>query len=78
MARAGEVVRRIVRKAVMKVVKWDLQEAIGSIQQCAGHDAGCEAAVHAMQHLFTSEVTEALILVDTTNAIEQTGDPAEL
>ena len=32
----GEVVRRIVGKAVMKVVKRDLQEAIGSIQLCAG------------------------------------------
>ena len=47
----GEVVRRIVGKAVMKVVKQDLQEAIGSIQLCAGQDAGCEAAVHAMEHL---------------------------
>ena len=28
----GEVVRRIVGKAVMKVVKRDLQEAIGSVQ----------------------------------------------
>ena len=34
----------------MKVVKWDLQEAIGSIQLCAGQDAGCEAALHAMEH----------------------------
>ena len=77
----GEVVRRIVGKAVMKVVKRDLQEAIGSIQLCTGQDAGCEAAVHAMQHLFTNENTEALILVDATNAfnrLNRQGDPVEL
>ena len=64
----GEVVRRIVGKAVMKVVKRDLQEAIGSVQLCAGQEAGCEAAVHAMENLFTGDDTEAMILVDATNA----------
>ena len=67
----GEVVHRIVGKAVMRVVKRDLQEAIGSIQLCAGQDAGCEAAVHAIQHLFAGEETEALILVDTTNTLNR-------
>ena len=67
----GEVVHRIVGKAVMKVVKQDLQEAIGSIQLCAGQDAGCEAAVHAMEHLFAGEDTEAMLLVDATNAFNQ-------
>ena len=57
----GEVVRITIGKAVMKVVKRDLQEAIGSIHLCAGQDAGCEAAVHAMEHLFTGQDTEALI-----------------
>ena len=46
-----------------------LQESIGSIQLCARQDAGCEAAVHAIKHLFSGEDKEALILVDTTNAI---------
>ena len=67
----GEVVRRIVGKAVMKVVKRDLQQAIGSIQLCAGQDAGCEAAVHAMEQLFTADDTEAMILVDATNAFNR-------
>ena len=43
----GEVVCRIIGKAVMRTVKCDLQDAVGSIQLCAGQDAGCEAAVHA-------------------------------
>ena len=64
----GEVVRRIVGKAVMKVVRSDLQNAIGTSQLCAGQDAGCEAAIHAMEHIFAEESTEGMILVDATNA----------
>ena len=67
----GEVVRRIVGKAVMKVVKRDLQEAIGSVQLCAGQEAGCEVAVHAMENLFTGDDMEAMILVDATNAFNR-------
>ena len=64
----GEVVRRIIGKAVMRIVKHDLQNAVGSIQLCAGQDAGCEAAVHAMKQVFDDEDTEAMILVDASNA----------
>ena len=64
----GEVVRRIIGKAVMKIVKYDLQEAVGATQLCAGQEAGCEAAVHAMERIFADEHTEAIILVDATNA----------
>ena len=42
----GEVVRGVVGKVVMKVIKRDIQEAVGCIQLNAGQDAGCEAAVH--------------------------------
>ena len=64
----GEVVRRIIGKAIMRIVKHDLQDAVGSIQLCAGQLAGCEAAVHAMKSIFAEEDTEAMILVDATNA----------
>ena len=67
----GEVVRRIIGKAVMRTVKHDLQDAVGAIQLCAGQDAGCEAAVHAMEHVFAEEDTEAIILVDATNAFNR-------
>ena len=67
----GEVVRRIIGKAVMKIVKHDLQEAVGSIQLCAGQDAGCEAAVHAMECIFAEGDTEAMILIDATNAFNR-------
>ena len=64
----GEVVRRIIGKAVMTIVKHDLQHAVGTTQLCAGQDAGCEAAVHAMEQIFVDEDTEAMILVDASNA----------
>ncbi len=64
----GEVVRRIVGKAIMRVVKHDLQDAVGCIQLCAGQDAGCEAAV---DKLFNESDMEAMILVDATNAFNQ-------
>ena len=51
------------------MVKQDVQEAIGSIHLCVGQDAGCEVAVHAMEHLFTG---------DDVEATERTGDPTEL
>ena len=60
--------RRIIGKAVMKVVKVDLQDAVGAIQLCAGQDAGCEEAVHAVEQILLDEDTEALILVDASNA----------
>ena len=48
----GEVIRRIICKAVLSVLKFDILEAAGSLQLCAGQDAGNEAAVHAMREVF--------------------------
>ena len=62
----------------MKVVKRDLQEAIGSTQLSAGQDAGCEATVHAMEHLFVEDDTEAMILVHATNAFNWLNRQASL
>ena len=67
----GEVVRGIIGKAIMKLIKYDLQDAVGSLQLCAGQDAGCEAAVHAMNAMFIKESTEAIILVDASNAFNR-------
>ena len=67
----GEVARRIIGKAVMKTTKQDLQRAVGSLQLCAGQDAGCEAAVHAMTRIFSEENTEAMIFVDASNAFNR-------
>ena len=64
----GEVQRRIIGKTVARVLKPDIVNAIGSLQVCAGQDAGCEAAVHAVRTTFEQETTEAVILLDAANA----------
>jgi len=46
----------------------DILEAGGPLQFCAGQDAGCEAAIHAMRSVFAEENTEAVLLVDASNA----------
>ena len=63
-----EVLRRIVGKAVMAVVKQDVLKAAGAHQLCAGQNAGCEAAVHAMKRVFQNDETDAILLVDASNA----------
>ena len=64
----GETVRRIINKAISSVIKDDVQEVIGALQLCAGQESGCEAAIHAMREVFNSTDTEAIILVDASNA----------
>ena len=54
-----------------KTTKRYLQNAVGSIQLCAGQDAGCEAAVHAMAQIFDDNETEAMIFVDACNAFNR-------
>ena len=55
----GEVTRRIIAKAIPKAVGDDIQSAAGPLQACAGHEAGCEAAVYAMKKTYTQDDTEA-------------------
>ena len=67
--RVGEVVRRIIGKAVvLQVVGHDVVEVAGCEQLCAGQPRGCEAAVHAVQHLFESADCEAVLLANARNA----------
>ena len=64
----GEVIRRIVAKCVTKVTKEDVLEASGPLQLCAGHKSGSEAGIHAVHNLFEADDTDAVLLVDATNA----------
>ena len=74
----GEVIRRIIGKCVTKVVKQDILESSGSLQVCAGHKSGSEAAVHAMNSLFQHEETDAVLLVDASNAFNSLNRAAAL
>ena len=65
---AGEVPRRIIVKAVLRLIADDIKEAAGPLQVCAGQESGSEAAIHATKDLFTIPDTEGVFLVDATNA----------
>ena len=64
----GDTARRNIAKAVLMVTRSDIQEAAGSLQLCAGQISGIEAAVHAVDALFQRDETEAILLVDASNA----------
>ena len=52
----------------MKIIGFDIQEAAGSLQLCAGQHAGCEAAVHSLRNIFSESDTQAVLFVDAANA----------
>ena len=60
--------RRIMAKAVLQIVKGDLQEATGTKQLCTGQIAGVETAIHSVHDLFQHKDTEAVLLIDASNA----------
>ena len=64
----GEVLRRIIGKSIIFAIKPQIMESAGNVQLCAGQPAGCEAAVHAMSEIFAGDETDAVLLVDATNA----------
>ena len=64
----GETARRLIGRAIARLLRDDIQTAAGPLQLCAGYQSGCEAAVHAMRQVFESPSTEAVLLVDATNA----------
>ena len=74
----GEVPRRIIAKAILKIIGNDVEEAAGPLQLCAGQDGGCEAAVHAMRRIFQAPETEAVLLVDASNAFNALNRKAAL
>ena len=60
----GEVMRRIMGKALGRVIKSDIKEAGGVLQTCTGVESGLEASIHAMPRMYESEETDAVLLVD--------------
>jgi len=74
----GETLRRIIGKSVARALKQEVTNSVGSLQVCAGQDAGCEAAIHSLRHIFDQEETEAVILVDASNAFNSVNRKAFL
>ena len=63
-----EVIRRIIGKAVLGVIGDDIRQATGCAQLCAGQPGGIEAAIHAMRESYQDDDTEAVLMVDASNA----------
>ena len=64
----GEVFRRLVCRAIARVIEFDLMSATAPLQLCVGVPSACEAAVHAMRRLYQRPTTQAILLVDASNA----------
>ena len=74
----GEILRRIIGKTIGWALKEDIQQAAGPLQAATGLQGGAEAAIHAMKDVFESEETEAVILVDASNAFNRLNRQAAL
>ena len=74
----GEVLRRICGKCVMSVGKKDVVDASGSLPLCAGQKSGSEAAILAMHNIFESDDTDAVLLIDASNAFNALNRAAAL
>ena len=55
-----EVIRRIIAKAILSLIEYNIQDAAGVIQLCVGQQAGCVLAVYAMKDIFASPNTEGI------------------
>lgn len=62
----------------MDIAKNDVQEAAGSLQVCAGQDAGPETAIRAMYDLFQQDEAKAVLLVDAENVFSSINRKAVL
>ena len=72
------MIRRIIGKCVGWVIKKDIQEAAGPLQMATGLQLGAEAAIHGMKQIFEDDQTEAVILVDASNAFNSLNRNASL
>jgi len=74
----GEILRRIIGKAVIMSFKTDIQYAAGPLQTCAGLKSGIEASIHAMRQIWEDSDTEAILQVDADNAFNRLNREAAL
>ena len=65
----GEVLRRIAGKVVVTHFRTEIVTSVGSLQVCAGQEAGCESIIHAMHAMYEDKTCEAVLLVDASSAL---------
>ena len=63
----GEVLRRIAGKVVATHFRTEIATSVGSLQVCAGQEAGCESTIHAMHAICEDKTCEPVLLVDASN-----------
>ena len=59
---------RTAGKVVMNILQKEVINAAGSLQVCAGQEAGAEAGIRAMYDIYNNEHSEAVLLLDAENA----------
>ena len=64
----GPVLCRIAGKVVVSVLNENVIKCTGTLQACDGQEAGIEAAIHSMNMMYEDESTDAILLVDASNA----------
>ena len=64
----GEVLRQVMGKVVMNAFSEDVTTTSSDAHVC-GRSSGNEAAIHAMRRMFQHENSDAVILVDAADAL---------
>ena len=63
---------------MLSLADLDIREACGALQVCTGCDGGSEAAVHAVRQLYCNSGSQAVVLVDASNAFKSLNRQAAL
>jgi hypothetical protein len=67
----GEMERRIIGKAIIRILKETIVAACGTDQLAAGQEAGIEAIIHSMTEVFALDYCQGILLVDAENAFNK-------
>ena len=60
----GEIIKRIINKALVHTLKEDIIRSVGNLQVCTGH----ETAIHAISQIFNKKDSGAVLLIGASNA----------
>ena len=67
----GEVLRRVMGKAITTQLKPEILKATAPLQASAGLQGGVEGAIHALRRMFDDTDNEGVLLVDADNAFNR-------
>ena len=54
-------------KAILSIIRSDIQDIVGHLQLRVGQTSSCEAAIHALDNLFDKDTSKGFLLIDTSN-----------